>query len=100
MPKGQATTTITVDGTVFAVESMKDEVKNLVHLMDEWRQRDADLLSDITMVRSALRDVQNNIYVAIKKQMEEAAKTDPAPQGQVLKPELQVVTAEDQEVGD
>lgn len=78
MPKVQPTTTITIDGAVFAVDSMSNNVKEMIALMDEWRQRDADLVTEIAMVRGALRDIQNNIYVAINKQREEAAQKEAA----------------------
>jgi hypothetical protein len=72
MPQVQATTTITVDGAVFSVEKMSPQIKQLVMFMDEWRQKDVDLSIDVAMVKAALRDIQNNIYVAINKEKEEA----------------------------
>ena len=72
MPKVQETTTITVDNAVFAVEKMSPSLKQMVMFMDEWRQKDVDLSVELAMVKAALRDIQNNIYVAIKKEREEA----------------------------
>jgi hypothetical protein len=72
MPKVQETTTITVDNAVFAVEKMSPSLKQMVMFMDEWRQKDVDLSVELAMVKAALRDIQNNIYVAIKKEREDA----------------------------
>ncbi|TFG99956.1 hypothetical protein E4H12_00770 [Candidatus Thorarchaeota archaeon] len=72
MPKVQETTSITVDDVVFAVDKMSDNVKQMVVFMDEWRQTDTDLVVEMTMVKAALRDIQNNIYVAINKEKTDA----------------------------
>ncbi len=73
MPKMEKTTTITVDDVLFAVEKMDPQLKQMIAYMDEWRQKEADVATDLLMVRSALRDLQNSVYVALKKQQEEAA---------------------------
>lgn len=72
MPKIQPTTTITVDNTAFAVDKMSPALQQMIVFMDEWRQKDVDLTVDISMVKAALRDIQNNIYVTINKEREEA----------------------------
>lgn len=72
MPKVQQTTTITVDNTAFAVDKMSPNLQQMIVFMDEWRQKDVDLTVEISMVKAALRDIQNSIYVAIKKEREDA----------------------------
>jgi peptidoglycan hydrolase CwlO-like protein len=71
MPKVQPSTTITVDNAVYAVEALHPQIKNMVAMMDEWRQEDVDLSVKLAMVKAALRDIQNNIYIAMNKQREE-----------------------------
>lgn len=74
MPQVQATTTITVDEQVFAVDKMSAKIQQMIAMMDEWRQEEADLTVKLTMVRSALRDIQNNIYNTLQAEKAEAAE--------------------------
>lgn len=93
MPTMEKTTTITVDDVLFAVEKMDPQVKQMIAYMDEWRQREADVASELLLVRSALRDLQNSIYVALKKQQEDAiaakAAQVSAPVAEAPKPDVE-----------
>lgn len=66
MPKVQQTLTITIDNSVFEVAHMSSEVQSAVMYMDEWRQKEADLTSELLMVRAALTDVQNTLLKTIQ----------------------------------
>lgn len=74
MPKVMETKTINVDNVVYAVEKMSPQLQQMITMMDEWRQKDADLTVELTMVKAALRDIQNSIYVTINQEREEAMK--------------------------
>jgi hypothetical protein len=68
----QKTLTVTVDDALYQVDKMSPQVKDMIALMDEWRQKEVDLNVDLAMVRGALRDVQNQLLVSIRKDREEA----------------------------
>lgn len=72
MAKVTNTASITIDDSVFAVDKMSTQVQQMVAMMDEWRQRDADLVVEHAMVKSALRDIQNSIYTLVMKEKAEA----------------------------
>ena len=63
MPTVQKTQAITIDQQVFEVANMSAEVQNAVMYMDEWRQKEADLTSELLLVRAALNDVQNTLQI-------------------------------------
>jgi coenzyme F420-reducing hydrogenase gamma subunit len=68
----QKTLTVTVDDAVYTVEKMSQPIRDMITLMDEWRQREMDVSVELTLVRGAIRDVQNQMLVAIRKDREEA----------------------------
>lgn len=78
MPKIQETLTVTFDDNTYTVADMSDNVKQMIALMDEWRQRDADLTSEVLMVRAAVRDVQNTLLATIREEMAAPAETPAA----------------------
>jgi hypothetical protein len=69
MAKIEHTVTVAIDGTEYSVAQFSDSVKNAIALMDDWRQKEADLSSDILMVRGAIRDIQNSILAAINSEL-------------------------------
>ena len=81
MPTVQKTQTITIDQQVFEVANMSAEVQNAVMYMDEWRQKEADLTSELLLVRAALNDVQNTLLKTIQTEQasaQEATTEEPA----------------------
>ena len=70
MPQVQQTLTITIDDRVFEVANMSPEVQSAVMYLDEWRQKEADLTSELLMVRAALNDVQNTLLKTIQADIE------------------------------
>jgi hypothetical protein len=73
------TQTITAQDTVFQVSSMSPEIQNMVAIMDEFRQQEMDTSITLTMIRGAIRDVQNQILIAItaaQKAAQETVQTD------------------------
>ena len=73
MPQVARSTTITIDEVVYSVEQLSPTIKPLVMLMDDWRQQDADTASSLAMIRAALRDLQNNIVLTMRKERTDAA---------------------------
>lgn len=72
--KAQQTTSLTIDDAVFAVDKMNPAIQQMVAFMDVWRQQEIDLKIELAKTTAALRDIQNNIYVAVKKEREDAMK--------------------------
>lgn len=84
MTEVQKTLTVTLGDTVFQVADMSEQLKTAVSYMDDWRQKEADLMDQLVLVRSAIHDVQNSLSSALStelKQQEELKqpeKTVPA----------------------
>lgn len=76
MAQVQKTTTVTIDEQSFEVASLSENVQQMIALMDEWRQKDADLTSELLMVRAALRDIQNTLLTTIKSETAPAETTE------------------------
>lgn len=73
MAKIQETTSVTIDDATYQVADLSDNVKQMIGLMDDWRQEDADLTSKVLMVRAAIRDIQNTLLTTIKQEIAEKA---------------------------
>lgn len=73
MAKIQETTSVTIDEQTYQVADLSDNVKQMIGLMDEWRQEDADLTNKVLMVRAAIRDIQNTLLTTIKQEVAEKA---------------------------
>ena len=65
------TLTLTADDTVYSVADMSQPLRDMVALMDEWRQRELDLSMEVTMVRGALRDIQTQMLLGIRQEQKE-----------------------------
>lgn len=73
------TTSITIDEKTYEVETMSDEVKQMVQFLDTWRQDEADQASELLKTRAALRDLQNTMLAQINQDntpKEEVAETE------------------------
>jgi hypothetical protein len=64
----------TGDGNVFQVENMSQPIRDMVVMMDEFRQQEMDANVHLTMVRGALRDIQNQILLTIQQERAELEK--------------------------
>ena len=73
MQKLLPTTTVNIDDAVFEVASMSPNVQSMIQYLDSWRQKEADLTSDLLMVRGALKDLQNQLLVQIQEERATAA---------------------------
>lgn len=65
------TTTITLDDQVFEVSKLSAELQQMVAYLDDWRQREVDLTSELLMARSGIRDIQNALSGTLQKEMAE-----------------------------
>lgn len=68
------TTNIAIDDQTYEVERMSDNVKQMVALLDDWRQQEVDTTSSLLMIRAALKDLQNSLFTTITEERESAAK--------------------------
>lgn len=66
----QRTTTITADGIIISIENASQQVRDMVSLMDVWRQREMDTHIDLTMVQGAIRDIQNQLLIAVRNEQQ------------------------------
>jgi vacuolar-type H+-ATPase subunit F/Vma7 len=73
MAKVQQTLSITIDDTTFEVAGMSEQIKQMVELMDDWRQQESDVSGQLILVRSAIRDIQNSLLTQIRQDQEAAA---------------------------
>jgi cell division protein ZapA (FtsZ GTPase activity inhibitor) len=73
MQQVQPTLTITIDNQSFEVATMSEQVRQMITYMDDWRQKESDLSSELLMSRSALRDIQNTLLTTIRQEQEAAA---------------------------
>jgi hypothetical protein len=81
MAKIQETVTVTIDDQSYDVATLSDGVKQMVALMDEWRQDEADQTSGLLKTRAAIRDIQNTLLTTIKAELAPAAEDVPADAG-------------------
>ena len=79
MSKIQNTLTITIDDATYDVDQTSAEIKNLVMYMDEWRQTEADLTSDLLRTRAAIQHIQNELLAALTAERAQNT-TDPEPE--------------------
>lgn len=73
MQKLLPTTTVNIDDAVFEVASMSQTIQSMIQYLDDWRQKEADLTSDLLMVRGALKELQNQLLVQIQEDRVAAA---------------------------
>lgn len=67
----QKTISITADDFLYEVEKMSQPIKDMVAMLDEFRQQEMDAHVLLTMARGAIRDVQSQLLLAIRKEREE-----------------------------
>ena len=72
MAKIQPTTNVDVDGSIYDVSKMSPDVQQMMVLLDDWRQEEADLTGKILMVRSALKDLQQTLLTTIQAERKAA----------------------------
>jgi siroheme synthase (precorrin-2 oxidase/ferrochelatase) len=68
------TTTLAIDDkTTFEISKMSPEIQQLVEFYDDWRQQEQDRISDLNMVRAALRDLQQQLTARVQEELAQAA---------------------------
>lgn len=72
--KIEATLTLNVDNQAYAVDKMSPQIQKLVDMFDDWRQEEADAQSKLLMIRSALRDLQRELYTAVTTERDATVK--------------------------
>lgn len=75
MPKVEDIKVLNIDEVPYAVDSMSDEVKQLVTVYNEWNQDLANAQKDFAQVRAAVQSLSNQIITQVRKEKaEEEAK--------------------------
>lgn len=59
--------TITIDNTTIEVETLSPEIKNALQLREEWLAKEADLLKEVMLYRSAAARIEQELYDAIRQ---------------------------------
>lgn len=74
------TTTLAIDDkTTFEISKMSPEIQQLVEFYDDWRQQEQERISDLNMVRAALRDLQQQLTVRVQEELAQAAPAEQSP---------------------
>lgn len=76
MPTIDPLRVINIDGVPHVVEQMSDDVKSVIAIYNEWRQKEVDARNDLLLVQSALRDLGQNLVNRVRE--EQAAATEAA----------------------
>ena len=70
----QPTLTIAIDQAVYEVAKMSQQVQQMVAYLDDWRQKEVDLSSELLLTRSGIREMQNQLLTGIQQERAEAQK--------------------------
>jgi hypothetical protein len=74
MPQIQPTTEVIIDQVKYNVADMPEGLQQTIGFLDDWRQHEIDAISDLAMVRAALRDIQNSLVKEIQDWAAKAAE--------------------------
>lgn len=64
---------VKVDEVTYPVETLSDNAKTLVSLLNEWRDQEAAAQSSLAMVRAAIRDLTNELIGVIRSDVDAAS---------------------------
>lgn len=75
MPQVEDIKVLNIDEVPYAVDSMSDEVKQLVGVYNEWNQDLANAQKDFAQLRAAVQSLSNQIITQVRtEKAQEAAK--------------------------
>ena len=75
MPKVEDIVTISLDDNkTYAVADLPEEIQNLVEMYNEWRRKEAEIATDLTIHRAALETLTRQIMAAVKEFDEQKEK--------------------------
>ena len=79
MPQVEDIKVLNIDEVPYAVDSMSDEVKQLVTVYNEWNQDLANAQKDFAQIRAAVQSLSNQIITQVRNEKaQEAAKAEQA----------------------
>lgn len=79
MPQVEDIKVLNIDEVPYAVDSMSDEVKQLVEVYNEWNQDLANAQKDFAQIRAAVQSLSNQIITQVRNEKaQEAAKAEQA----------------------
>lgn len=68
---------INIDNRTYDVGSLPATVQTLVGFYNDWRQKEADLKSDLLLTQAAVREISREIVQAIQAENAKAAEATP-----------------------
>lgn len=74
MVKIVPTETIEMDGQKYEVARMSQPVRDMIALLDDWRQYEADRSSELSMSQAALLQLQSRLQATLLAERESATK--------------------------
>jgi F0F1-type ATP synthase membrane subunit b/b' len=87
MPQVEDIKVLNIDNVPYAVDSMSDEVKQLVAVYNEWNQDLANAQKDFAQIRAAVQSLSNQIITQVRtekaQEAEEAEKAAAEEAGEV-----------------
>ena len=72
MAKVEDVKVLNIDDVPYAVDSMSDEVQQMVAIFNEWNQQEADVRNQLALVQAAKNDLSRRIILQVRKEKEEA----------------------------
>lgn len=72
------TETVTMGDLTFNVVDLPDDLQRSVASLDEWRQREHDISSDLLMVQVALQSMYQSITTRLQEYVDNKAKEQAA----------------------
>ena len=76
MPQVEEVKVLNIDEVPHAVDTMSDEVKQLVAVYNEWNQDMADAQKTFAQLQAAVRGLSNQIVATVRAEKEAAAAAE------------------------
>ena len=76
MPKVDEIKVLTIDNVPYAVDTMSDEVKQLVAVFNEWNQKEVDAENEYKLIKYAKNELSRQIIATIRSEKQSAEEND------------------------
>ncbi len=63
---------LNIDGVTYAVDSMSEQVQQMVGIYNGWNQKESDARDQLMLVQAAKNDLSRQIIMQVRKDKEEA----------------------------
>ena len=85
---------LTIGDKTHAVSACSDTVKQLVEVLNGWRQKEADTRNDLMLIQAGIRDLQREVVNTIAAEEQQAAEEATKAEAEAAPAEGEVVTGE------